>query len=38
MRLDEIDERDWSIVACSAKTSEGLTEGMEWVVSKVKTQ
>ena len=36
MGLEDISDRDWSIVACSAKTKEGLTEGMEWIVSKVK--
>lgn len=34
--LEDIEDREWSITACSAKSGEGLTEGMEWIVSKVR--
>ena len=30
MDLVAIRDRPWQIQACSAKTGEGLTEGMEW--------
>ena len=36
LRLDAIKERKWMIVACSAKSKEGLVEGLEWVVSNFK--
>ena len=32
LELDAIGDRVWQIQACSAKTSEGLQEGMEWLV------
>jgi ADP-ribosylation factor-like protein 3 len=32
MNLDKISNRQWSIVACSAISKEGLTEGIEWIV------
>jgi len=35
LQLDEIEDRKWSIVACSAKTNEGLQEGVEWVLEEV---
>jgi hypothetical protein len=31
-----IKDRAWQIQACSAKTGEGLPEGMEWVVHQLK--
>jgi len=34
--LDTIKDRQWSIVACSAKTKDGLQEGMEWLISQIK--
>ena len=30
--LDDIRERTWNIQPCSAKTGEGLSEAMEWLV------
>ena len=35
LNLSTIRDRVWSIAACSAKTGEGLQEGMEWVVDKI---
>jgi ADP-ribosylation factor-like protein 3 len=31
--LVNIDDRPWHIQACSAKTGEGLKEGMEWIIN-----
>ena len=36
LTLTEITNRQWSIVACSAKTEEGLQEGMEWLMGQIK--
>eukprot|EP00435_Cladocopium_sp_Y103_P023143 s1811_g5.t1 len=36
LELDAIGDRVWQIQACSAKTSEGLQEGMEWLVGNCK--
>merc|ERR1739845_288560 len=33
LNLGDIADRTWTIQACSAKTGEGLQEGMEWMVS-----
>jgi len=33
-----IKDRQWSIVACSAKTKEGLQEGMEWLIEEAKSK
>ena len=30
--LQNIRDRTWNIQACSAKTSEGLNEGLEWII------
>jgi ADP-ribosylation factor-like protein 3 len=35
LNLAEVRDRPWHIQACSAKTGEGLQDGMEWVVEKV---
>ena len=35
LNLHTIRDRMWNIQACSAKTGEGLQEGMEWVVEKI---
>lgn len=35
LNLPEIKDRAWQIQACSAKTGEGLAEGMEWLVKVV---
>jgi len=34
LSLADIKDRTWSIQAASAKTGDGLTEGMEWLVGK----
>ena len=36
LNLNMIKDRKWSIVACSAKTNEGLQEGLEWLVNQLK--
>jgi len=36
MELDSISDRVWQIQACSAKTGDGLQEGMEWLVGNCK--
>eukprot|EP01038_Epipyxis_sp_PR26KG_P004110 gene4110-5860_t len=33
--LNELREQTWSIVACSARTGEGLQEGLEWLVEQI---
>lgn len=33
LNLSTIRDRQWQIQACSAKTGEGLQDGMEWIVS-----
>jgi ADP-ribosylation factor-like protein 3 len=33
--LNEIRDRVWNILPCSAKSGEGLQDGMEWVVSQI---
>ena len=33
--LQSIRDRVWQVQACSAKTGEGLREGMEWMVKKI---
>lgn len=35
--LDDIRERTWNIQACSAKTGEGLSDAMEWLVMQINT-
>jgi ADP-ribosylation factor-like protein 3 len=35
LNLNTIRDRTWHIQACSAKSGEGLQEGMEWVVGEV---
>lgn len=32
LRLGELRDRNWSIVACSAIDGKGLDEGMDWLV------
>ena len=36
LNLHMIKDRAWQIQACSAKTGEGLQEGMEWLVMQMK--
>lgn len=33
--LNDLRERTWQILPCSAKTGEGLQEGMEWLVEQI---
>ena len=33
--INELRDRTWNILACSAKTGEGLQEGMEWLVEQI---
>lgn len=33
--LDKIKDRTWQILPCSAKTGDGLQDGMEWLVEQV---
>ncbi|USP73939.1 ADP-ribosylation factor-like protein-like protein 1 [Curvularia clavata] len=35
LRLGELKDRNWSIVACSAVDGRGVQEGMDWLVSNV---
>src|SRR3546814_14531645 len=35
LALHEVRDREWSILPCSAKTGDGLQEGMEWVIDHV---
>lgn len=35
LALNEIRDRVWNILPCSAKSGEGLQDGMEWVVSQI---
>ena len=37
LQLDAIKTHEWSIVPCSAITGDRLSEGLEWVVQKAKT-
>lgn len=32
LRLGELKDRNWSIVACSAIDGSGITDGMDWLV------
>ena len=35
--LNELRDRTWQILPCSAKTGEGLQEAMEWIVEQINT-
>jgi len=35
LKLNDIRDRQWKIQSCSAKTGDGLQEGMEWMVQQV---
>ena len=35
LNLDMINDRAWTIIACSAKEKEGLKEGLEWLMQNV---
>lgn len=34
--MQKLEDRKWTIVACSAKTQEGLEDGLTWLVENVK--
>jgi translation elongation factor EF-4 len=38
LSLNELRERTWTILPCSAKTGEGLQEAMEWLVEQINTE
>lgn len=38
LRLGELKDRNWSIVACSAIDGRGVDEGMDWLVQTVKSE
>lgn len=35
LALNELRDRNWTILGCSAKTGEGLQDGMEWLVEQI---
>lgn len=35
LQLNDIRQRTWQILPCSARTGEGLQEGMEWIVEQI---
>jgi ADP-ribosylation factor-like protein 3 len=35
LNLSMINDRSWTIIACSAKDGEGLKEGLEWLMQNV---
>lgn len=38
LRLGELRDRNWSIVACSAVDGTGINEGMDWLVQTVQSE
>jgi len=38
LKLGELKDRNWSIVACSAIDGKGITEGMDWLVQTVQSE
>lgn len=36
LRVEKLGDRKWTITACSAKTQEGLEDGLTWLVENVK--
>lgn len=36
LNMEDMKNRKWTITACSAKTQEGLEDGLTWVVENVK--
>lgn len=38
LRLGELKDRNWSIVACSAVDGRGVDEGMDWLVVSTENQ
>ena len=35
LNLVKIDDRQWTIQSCSAKTGDGIQEGMEWIAQRL---
>ena len=35
LNLDMINDRAWTIMACSASTGEGLSDGLMWIMKNV---
>ena len=35
LSLGDITNREWTILACSGKSKEGLEEGLDWIVKAV---
>ncbi len=35
LNLNNIIDRNWSLFACSAKTGEGIQEGIEWLLTNI---
>ncbi|KAI9823126.1 MAG: Arf GTPase arl1 [Sarea resinae] len=38
LRLGELRDRNWSIVACSAVDGRGISEGMDWLVQTIQSE
>ena len=38
LKLGELKDRNWSIVACSAVDGTGINEGMDWLVQTVQNE
>jgi signal recognition particle receptor subunit beta len=36
LNLNNIKDRKWTIVACSATTKSGITDGLEWLSQNIK--
>ena len=36
LKLDNIEDRKWMIIACSAIKNEGLADGFQWIVKNIK--
>ncbi|KAL6931523.1 probable ADP-ribosylation factor-like protein 1 [Hanseniaspora guilliermondii] len=36
LQLYDLKDRNWSILGCSAKTGDGITEGLDWLIDVVK--
>ncbi len=38
LELDNITDRPWSIQACSAKSGNGVDQGLNWITDKLKKE
>jgi ADP-ribosylation factor-like protein 3 len=36
LNMEDVKNRQWTIVACSAKSQEGLEDGLTWIIEQVK--